>query len=197
LPRQKISAGQKKPVDIAQAAPEGAPSTAFYIAKGYRPEDSVGYLMRQILSTVAHQVEQQLAHADLTNAQGVPLFAMYMGEGSTGATTRLLDRLEAKGLCSRVRSKEDRRGVNTPHTRRPECGLTFPVPARGAGQPMVACLRRCPALAAVNAAGMSTEQALSQINRMVDQQAYMLAANDVFLGSALIFVLRIPCVWIA
>jgi DHA2 family multidrug resistance protein len=44
---------------------------------------------------------------------------------------------------------------------------------------------------------MGTEQALSQINRMVDQQAYMLAANDVFLGSAFIFLLLIPFVWLA
>ena len=29
-----------------------------------------------------------------------------------GATTRLLDRIEAKGLCRRVRSQEDRRVVN-------------------------------------------------------------------------------------
>ncbi|QDL54799.1 DHA2 family efflux MFS transporter permease subunit [Rhodoferax aquaticus] len=53
------------------------------------------------------------------------------------------------------------------------------------------------ALAGFGAAGMGTEQALSQINRMVDQQAYMLAANDVFYGSAIIFLLLIPCVWLA
>jgi DHA2 family multidrug resistance protein len=53
------------------------------------------------------------------------------------------------------------------------------------------------AIAGFNAAGMSTEQALSQINRMVDQQAYMLAANDIFFGSALIFLLLIPFVWLS
>ncbi len=53
------------------------------------------------------------------------------------------------------------------------------------------------AIAGFNAAGMGTEQALSQINRMVDQQAYMLAANDIFLGSALIFLLLIPFVWVS
>jgi DHA2 family multidrug resistance protein len=52
-------------------------------------------------------------------------------------------------------------------------------------------------LAGLNAAGMSAEQSLGLINRMVDQQAYMLAANDVFLASALIFLLLIPCVWVA
>ena len=110
------------------AAPSTLPPSAapacFYCAEGYRPEESVGYLMRQILSTVAHEVERQLAHADLTNAQWVPLFKLFSGQASTvaelarvcqmdaGATTRLLDRLEAKGLCRRVRSEEDRRVVN-------------------------------------------------------------------------------------
>lgn len=84
----------------------------------------MGYLMRQILSTVAHEVQRQLAPTELTNAQWVPLFKIYMGQASTvaelaracqldaGAMTRTLDRLEAKGLCRRVRSEADRRVVN-------------------------------------------------------------------------------------
>ena len=46
-------------------------------------------------------------------------------------------------------------------------------------------------------AGLSPEQALAQVNRLVDQQAFMLAANDVFYASALIFLLLIPFVWLA
>lgn len=53
------------------------------------------------------------------------------------------------------------------------------------------------ALAGLNASGMSTEQALSQINRMIDQQAATLAANDVFYASAVIFLMLIPLVWMA
>lgn len=53
------------------------------------------------------------------------------------------------------------------------------------------------ALAGLNAAGMSTEQALANINRMVDQQAFMLAANDVFWGSSMIFLALIPLVWLS
>jgi DHA2 family multidrug resistance protein len=53
------------------------------------------------------------------------------------------------------------------------------------------------ALANFDAAGMGREQALSHINRMLDQQAFMLAANDVFFGSALIFLLLIPLVWLS
>lgn len=53
------------------------------------------------------------------------------------------------------------------------------------------------ALAGFQASGMSMEQGLANINRMVDQQAYMLAANDVFWGSSLIFICLIPLVWLA
>ena len=103
------------------SAPE---SKVFYHAESYRLEDSLGYLMRQILTRVTQQVEQELAHADLTDAQWKPLFKLYMGNSSTvaelsrecmlngGAMTRMLDRLEAKNLCRRVRSESDRRVVN-------------------------------------------------------------------------------------
>lgn len=52
------------------------------------------------------------------------------------------------------------------------------------------------ALQVYQAAGMSAEQALAQINRLVDQQAFMLAANDVFYASAALFLLLIPLVWL-
>jgi len=97
---------------------------AFYRAATYRPEDSVGYLMKQIIGMVSQDIERRLAHTDLTSAQWVPLFKIHFGQASTvaelarhcsldaGAMTRLLDRLEAKGLVRRVRSDTDRRVVN-------------------------------------------------------------------------------------
>jgi DNA-binding MarR family transcriptional regulator len=115
----KKSAGSGPPcVDAACVA------TQFYCAEGYEPEASVAYLMRRILIEVSHEIERQLEPSALTNAQWVPLFKLYLGVASTvaelarechldaGAMTRLLDRLEAKGLCRRVRSKEDRRVVH-------------------------------------------------------------------------------------
>lgn len=53
------------------------------------------------------------------------------------------------------------------------------------------------ALQGLNAAGLTPEQALAQVNRLVDQQAFMLAANDVFLASAVIFLALIPLVWLS
>ena len=96
----------------------------FYRADGYRPDDSVGYLMRRIISLVGQGIEREMEPTGLTNAQWVPLLKLYMGLASTvaelarecdldaGSMTRLLDRLEAKQLVRRVRSSDDRRVVN-------------------------------------------------------------------------------------
>ena len=37
---------------------------------------------------------------------------------------------------------------------------------------------------------------LVQINRMIDQQAFTRAADDIFLGSAFIFLLLISLIWL-
>jgi DHA2 family multidrug resistance protein len=51
------------------------------------------------------------------------------------------------------------------------------------------------ALGQLGAAGYSGDQALATINRLVDQQAYTMAATDVFYLSAVLFVLLIGMVW--
>src|SRR5262245_45795884 len=96
----------------------------FYRPDDYKPEDSAAYLMRRILNVAAGEIDQALEPRGLTHAQWVPLLKLHWGEASTvaelarecqldaGAMTRLLDRLEAKGLLSRVRSSSDRRVVN-------------------------------------------------------------------------------------
>lgn len=96
----------------------------FYHSDGYRPDDSVGYMMRRIISLVSQTIERDMEPAGLTNAQWVPLLKLYMRLASTvaelarecdldaGSMTRLLDRLEGKQLVRRVRSSDDRRVVN-------------------------------------------------------------------------------------
>lgn len=117
-----------KPTPTSDPAPSLTTATPvqheFYRADGYNTEESVGYLMRRVLTTVSQEIDRELASCDLTNAQWLPLFKLFLGKASTvaelarecqldaGAMTRLLDRLEAKGLCRRVRSVEDRRVVN-------------------------------------------------------------------------------------
>ena len=49
----------------------------------------------------------------------------------------------------------------------------------------------------LSGAGFSPEQVLAQINRLVDQQAFMLATADLFYGSALLFLLLVPVIWLA
>jgi DNA-binding MarR family transcriptional regulator len=98
--------------------------TVFYRPDDYRPDESAAYLMRRILSLMAAEVDEALDPRGLTSAQWVPLLKLHLGEATsvaglarecnldTGAMTRLLDRLEAKGLIARVRSSDDRRVVN-------------------------------------------------------------------------------------
>jgi len=50
-------------------------------------------------------------------------------------------------------------------------------------------------LSGMNAAGFSREQALQQVSRMIDQQAFTRAADDIFLGSAFVFLILIGAIW--
>ena len=97
---------------------------AFYQADDYHAEASLAYLLRRVIVSIGQAADRRLESLGLTNAQWVPLLKLHQGRGrtvaelarectaDTGATTRLLDRLEAKGLLRRVRSSEDRRVVN-------------------------------------------------------------------------------------
>src|SRR5215207_7780198 len=97
----------------------------FYKAEDYHAEESVGHMMRRITSIVGQAVANQMSEpSGPTFPQWAPLYKLHMGHATTvaelarecqldtGAMTRLLDRLEAKGLCRRVRSLSDRRVVN-------------------------------------------------------------------------------------
>lgn len=112
------------PTRPASAAKTAAPRpAAFYRAPGFGAEHSVGYLMRQVVTSMAREVDARLESIGLTNAQWLPLFKLHLGKAGTvaelarecdvdaGAMTRMLDRLEAKQLVQRVRSTDDRRVV--------------------------------------------------------------------------------------
>ena len=95
----------------------------FYTSADLSPEDSVGYLMRKVLSSIRTQADGQLATHDLTYAQWLPLYKISRCKDTTvaslardlendpAAMTRALDRLETKGLVVRERSTTDRRVV--------------------------------------------------------------------------------------
>ncbi|MEO7939212.1 MAG: MarR family transcriptional regulator [Burkholderiaceae bacterium] len=100
-----------------------APATAFYRPNAHAVDDSVGYLMKQVMVSFVTQADKRLGAHGLTHAQWAPLMRLRVSGESTvadmarwlhidaGATTRLIDRLEKKGLCQRTRCTQDRRVV--------------------------------------------------------------------------------------
>lgn len=107
-----------------KTVPASASAPTFYRPENYQAQESVGFLMRRIVDCMASQIEHEFEPSGLTNAQWLPLLKLDLGTASTvaelarecrldtGGMTRLLDRLEGKGLVRRVRSCEDRRVVN-------------------------------------------------------------------------------------
>ncbi|HYA75880.1 MAG TPA: MarR family winged helix-turn-helix transcriptional regulator [Burkholderiaceae bacterium] len=93
----------------------------YYRGDQYRTEDSVGFLMKQVVEQISRNLDARMAEHSLTNAQWRPLLLLSRNSPGTvtqiarwvgcdaGATTRMLDRLEDKGLLRRVRSTDDRR----------------------------------------------------------------------------------------
>ncbi|MBX6317117.1 MarR family winged helix-turn-helix transcriptional regulator [Pigmentiphaga sp.] len=91
--------------------------------RNYDPNDSVGYLVKLAHGSLQRAVDTEMMALDLTAMQWGPLMLLAMGQGETaaelarssctdtGAVTRMLDRLESKGLIRRVRSAEDRRVI--------------------------------------------------------------------------------------
>ena len=95
----------------------------FYEPAGYCADDSVGWLMKRALMSIAQAADRRLEPKGITHAQWAALFMLQSRRASTvaelaretqsdpGAMTRLLDRLEAKGFCRRQRCTDDRRVV--------------------------------------------------------------------------------------
>ena len=52
-------------------------------------------------------------------------------------------------------------------------------------------------LAQLEAAGHSAEQALALVNRMIDEQAFTMAATDIYYLSSLLFLALIGLVWLS
>ena len=106
----------------AEKSPQLA-SAEFYVPGEFRPDQSVGYLMRNVIGSIRERANTRLAVHDLTYVQWLPLYKLAMQQGNTvaslareleidaGAMTRSMDRLEAKGLVRRERSTSDRRVV--------------------------------------------------------------------------------------
>jgi MarR family transcriptional regulator, multiple antibiotic resistance protein MarR len=93
-----------------------------YDIETFRPSQGVGAFIGRARRTIVEAIDQKLAPLDISHAQWIVI--MLLGDGAAtaaelckilvydpGAMTRLLDRLEKKGVLRRVRAKGDRRTV--------------------------------------------------------------------------------------
>ena len=92
-------------------------------ADAYADDNNLGFLMKQVYLSLNRLLDQDMAPLGLTAMQWRPIACLDKKRADTaaglakliavdtGAMTRTLDRLEAKGLVARSRSHEDRRVV--------------------------------------------------------------------------------------
>lgn len=96
-------------------------SGAVYDAKSYDPQRSIGALLGRVKAEMGAAFDAELAPLDITAAQYLILMSIAEGEAGCasdlckgisydpGAMTRMLDRLERRGLVRRVPNPDDRR----------------------------------------------------------------------------------------
>ncbi|WJF91270.1 MarR family transcriptional regulator [Paraburkholderia bonniea] len=90
----------------------------------YQLGESVGYLLSRVKSSMSNMVTQRtMAELGITSTQGSILFMVASGKCllaaelareygiDASAVTRLIDRLEKRGLLTRLRCHDDRRAV--------------------------------------------------------------------------------------
>ena len=96
----------------------------FYDGQNYVIEESVGYLIKHAQLALLRTIDCKMSALDLTAMQWGPMMLIAYGKGKTAAEisrcagvdpstmTRMLDRLEAKGLLARKRNETDRRVID-------------------------------------------------------------------------------------
>ena len=95
---------------------------AIYDPKTFNPKIAISGLVSRVKVKMFDALERELAPYDITGAQYAILVSLANGIDSAsglckvvsydpGAMTRMIDRLERKGLVQRVRCPEDRRVV--------------------------------------------------------------------------------------
>jgi DNA-binding MarR family transcriptional regulator len=106
--------------------PEGSPqpeTCVFYDGSSYVAGKSVGWMLKRAHNALLRSMDARMQKYDLTAMQWGPLVLILKGYDTvaacareadidSSAMTRMLDRLETKGLIQRVRSEADRRVVN-------------------------------------------------------------------------------------
>jgi DNA-binding MarR family transcriptional regulator len=95
-----------------------------YDGSRYEVGESIGHQLFRVMTAMKREVDARMARHGVTDAQWKPLWLLKIGRATTanelaremdidaGAVTRMVDRLEAKGMLERARSGDDRRVVN-------------------------------------------------------------------------------------
>jgi len=95
-----------------------------YDIETFRPSQGIGAFIGRARRSIVEAIDRELAPLDISHAQWIVVMLLGDGAASTaaelckiliydpGAMTRLLDRLEKKGVLRRVRTKDDRRSVH-------------------------------------------------------------------------------------
>jgi len=98
--------------------------TAIYDAKTFEPRESLGFLIQRVRMEILDDLDRELEPLDITAAQYIILIRLLKDDVTSasalcrgasydpGAMTRMIDRLEKKGLLRRVRRADDRRKVD-------------------------------------------------------------------------------------
>ncbi|QXQ05406.1 MarR family winged helix-turn-helix transcriptional regulator [Sphingosinicellaceae bacterium] len=103
---------------------KAAMTEPFYALDTFEPQRSIGYLIKRITKTSTSEIDRRFVGRELNMTHWIALamlrhnlvdncagLARQIGHNS-GATTRLIDQLEARGLVEREREHEDRRIVS-------------------------------------------------------------------------------------
>ena len=132
--------------DTKTASSTAAADAATELPGQYRMEESIGFMVGRLKTVMLGQLDDELRDLDISSAQWIILMRIANGCGSTsaelcrglqydtGSMTRMLDRLEEKGLILRHRSAEDRRVVQLALT---EQGVSLYPQLRQASQRMM------------------------------------------------------------
>jgi DNA-binding MarR family transcriptional regulator len=110
-----------RPSSSTNAVPDKG-ARVFYTAADVQARNTIGLLMKRCVGVLLRNVEHRMRELDLAGSQWIPLLHVAHGfdtpascaremQVGAAAVTRMFDRLEAKGLVQRERSKTDRRVV--------------------------------------------------------------------------------------
>jgi DNA-binding MarR family transcriptional regulator len=118
------------PILAASDSAESGAAVDHYTRKNFTHTQSIGFLLAKARYLLASEIDIALRDLDISVQQMGVIVTLYRGTATTplelcktlgidtGLMTRMLDKLEQKGLLERSRDAQDRRVVNLSLTKR-------------------------------------------------------------------------------